>query len=241
MKLEKLGKVYMIVSPSGKIYIGSTTMDLKKRWYSYYKLNCYTQRRLYYSLKKYGPKKHIFVKLWEGSITEMLKMEAFFGEKYNVLDVKAGLNCKLPKISDTYNCISDDTRKRIGLSKTGIKQSDETKLKKSIANKGQIISIEQRLKISQANTGRVMTLEQRQKLSKSKKGKTLSLKHRENIGISGRKPIIQYDLNMNFIKEWKSSLEASLELNINIECIRLCCQTRRKMYKNFIWKYKINK
>lgn len=50
------------------------------------------------------------------------------------------------------------------------------------------------------------------------------------------KKILQYDLNMNLIKEWNSITEAKLELNLtNIsKCLRGVCKTSG----GFIWKYK---
>lgn len=51
------------------------------------------------------------------------------------------------------------------------------------------------------------------------------------------KPIIQYDLNENFIKEWSSAYEAN-KYNFNNSGISKCCRGERKKYKNFIWKFK---
>lgn len=54
------------------------------------------------------------------------------------------------------------------------------------------------------------------------------------------KPILQYDLQGNFIKEWKSIKEASSELKINSSSIGNCIN-KRKYYLTaggFIWKYK---
>ena len=52
------------------------------------------------------------------------------------------------------------------------------------------------------------------------------------------KKIIQYDLNNNFIKEYKSITEAGKENNLDISSIVKCCKGKYKTYKNFIWKYK---
>lgn len=55
------------------------------------------------------------------------------------------------------------------------------------------------------------------------------------------KPILQYDLNDNFIKEWKSAKEASEHLCIQQNSISLCCRNKRKKAGNFNWKFKNNK
>lgn len=47
--------------------------------------------------------------------------------------------------------------------------------------------------------------------------------------------VIQYDLNGNFIKKWKSISEA--EKILNIRHISECCRNIRKKSHNFIWRY----
>lgn len=54
------------------------------------------------------------------------------------------------------------------------------------------------------------------------------------------KKVNQYDLNGNFIKEWKSSVEASNELKINNSNINLVCKGVRKKAGGFMWKYDDN-
>lgn len=53
-----------------------------------------------------------------------------------------------------------------------------------------------------------------------------------------RKPIIQYDLQGNFIKEWDSAITIKKELNINNVSIMQCCREIIKSSHNYIWKYK---
>lgn len=53
-------------------------------------------------------------------------------------------------------------------------------------------------------------------------------------------PVLQYDMNGEFIKEWQSSTEASRELNIDSSGILKCCKgtNNRKSMKGFIWRFK---
>ena len=51
------------------------------------------------------------------------------------------------------------------------------------------------------------------------------------------KTIIQYDLQMNKIKEFKSQTEASNELNLNNSNISSCCKNRVKTSGGFIFKF----
>lgn len=50
--------------------------------------------------------------------------------------------------------------------------------------------------------------------------------------------VLQYDLNNNFIKEWKSIKEAEHYYNISKNTISQCCQKIQKTAGGFIWKYK---
>jgi hypothetical protein len=51
------------------------------------------------------------------------------------------------------------------------------------------------------------------------------------------KKINQYDLNGNFIKKWRSSVEASNELKINNSNINLVCKGIRNKAGGFMWRY----
>ena len=52
------------------------------------------------------------------------------------------------------------------------------------------------------------------------------------------KKILQYDLEGNFIKEWKSGSEAGRQLNIGQSNISACCRGLRKQANGFVWKFK---
>jgi hypothetical protein len=53
-----------------------------------------------------------------------------------------------------------------------------------------------------------------------------------------KKPILQFDLSGNFIKEWKSSIDAARELKLNNVSITMCCNNKLKTSGGFIWKKK---
>lgn len=105
--------VYKITSPSGKIYIGSSS-DIEQRFYNYRRLHCGSQRRLYYSFLKYGVENHKFEIIEECTPENVLERELFYGNLYNVLDSKRGLNCRLPKNGEAYTYMSEETKKKIG-------------------------------------------------------------------------------------------------------------------------------
>ena len=98
------------------------------------------------------------------------------------------------------------------------KHTEETKRKIGIANK---------------KPKHPQTEEHKQKIGNNKI-------RNKRIGIARQKPIIQYDLNMNKIKEWPSAKIAATELNIDNGSIAVCCKGRQKTAYKSIWKYKID-
>ena len=51
--------IYIITSPNGKTYIGSS-VNIERRWSTYKRLNCKGQKALYASLTKYNYDSHKF-------------------------------------------------------------------------------------------------------------------------------------------------------------------------------------
>ena len=144
--------IYKITSPSGRIYIGQS-INIKKRFNSYLTLtNCSGQTKLYNSLLKYTPEKHIFEIIEECEISELNNRERYNQEFYE--SVEKGLNCM-------YQC-SD--------SKSGI-MSEDSKIKMSKSNPrhmlGKTHSQEARIKISNTHKGRKLTDEHKLKISKN--------------------------------------------------------------------------
>ena len=58
------------------------------------------------------------------------------------------------------------------------------------------------------------------------------------LGRKSAKAVLQYDLQGNFIKEWKSQTEAANDLEISPSNLSKCCRGKVKTIKGFIWKYK---
>lgn len=52
------------------------------------------------------------------------------------------------------------------------------------------------------------------------------------------KTVIQYDLNGNFIKEYKTMFQAGKETGVDVRYISACCRNKQKTAKGYIWKYK---
>ena len=59
--------------------------------------------------------------------------------------------------------------------------------------------------------------------------------NRDNSRKSNNKPILQYDLDGNFVREWECAYDVGKEVN---KGINHCLKGRTKTAYGFIWKYK---
>tara|TARA_R110000868_G_C10653520_1_gene745186 strand:+ start:89 stop:766 length:678 start_codon:yes stop_codon:yes gene_type:complete len=94
-------------------------------------------------------------------------------------------------------------------------------------------------KISKIHTGMKKTEEAKLKQSAKikgrispNKGKTWTLEQKYKLG----RPILQFDKDGNFIKEWPTTQEAKKELKI--KGITECLKNRAKTSGGYVWKYK---
>lgn len=204
-----VGYVYKITSPSGKIYIGSTS-NLERRMSDYGNLAAKQQIKVFRSIQKHGRDKHKFEVILITTMNYMLTAERLLGEYYNCLDSKRGLNCRLPKIGE-MRCVSDETRRKISIALTGKKHSEATKIKLRAAHNkerryapcseeakkkiglkhaGKIISVQHKEQLRIINTGKVISEATRQKLSTSLTGRVISNEARIKISNAHRGKIV---------------------------------------------------
>jgi group I intron endonuclease len=73
----------------------------------------------------------------------------------------------------------------------------------------------------------------------SQKGKSRTKQEKEKIAKKLMIPILQYDLNNNFIKEWNGIIEAANTLKIHASGISACLSGILKTSGKFVWKYKL--
>jgi hypothetical protein len=85
---------------------------------------------------------------------------------------------------------------------------------------------------SKSNKGKPFTEEHKQKIKQTRK----FLKNRKNTWQNI--PIIQYNLNGEFIKEWSSQIEATKYLNKTGDGIGACCREKQKSAYGYIWRFK---
>jgi group I intron endonuclease len=148
--------IYKITSPSNKIYIGSTT-NIIKRLKKYSCCDCKGQIKLYRSLKKYGYKNHLVEIICECSEESMFRLEGYYGVLFNVLG-QNGLNLRIPKHSDKFIGVSQETRDKIKFSQSCGKSKN---IGRSAWNKGVPWPKEQRDRLSKLRVGVKLTPEQK--------------------------------------------------------------------------------
>ena len=123
----------------------------------------------------------------------------------------------------------------------GKKHSEMSKLKMSESALGKKISDETKKKMSESKKGVKFSDEVRKNMSNSAKGENNNYKRylvRTGLPHAKSKPVLQYSLNGEFIKEWVNASKASKELNLGYKSINGCLRKKQKTSGGFIWKYK---
>ena len=110
MAKQRLGTIgiYKTVNPKGKIYVGQS-INIERREEEYRGSRCKGQKKLYYSIIKYGWDNHTHEIIEECSIDQLDEREIYWGMFYEVLG-KNGLNCML---GSGKGYVSDDTLENI--------------------------------------------------------------------------------------------------------------------------------
>lgn len=111
----------------------------------------------------------------------------------------------------------------------------------SKAKIGQKYPKEHGKKISQARLGQKHSQETIDKISKTKATKhniIIDISLKDKLKSNSQKSIIQYDLNDNYIQEYKSAQEAGRCINKSGNQIADCASGRQKTAYGYKWKYK---
>lgn len=169
------GIIYKYVSPSGKVYIGQTTNE-KKRRRIFNNLNQpYGGPKIDNARKKYGPENFEYTVLMNviGDTKKELKkylnlLEIGFIRMYD--SYNNGYNSTLGGDSLIGFHPSEETREKMRNSHIGVKLSPEHCRKMSESRKGRKFSEDHRKKISEARKGMKFSPEHRENISKSRKG-----------------------------------------------------------------------
>ena len=240
-KVDNMAYIYKITSPSKRVYIGST-VNIKSRKRNYIGLRCKQQRKLYYSLLKYGWEQHNFSIIEEVEFELMYIKERFYQEKYN--SVEEGLNCMYVETVNKPRVIGKEARKKMSLNSGARNKSTEWQAKITASLKGRVVAEETRKKISMTKLGKKESAETREKKRLSALGRKHSPETIEKIRKGQKdkkvfsKKITQLTLEGEVIKVWKNVEEVYNELGYSKPYIR---DAARGLYKHkakgFLWKY----
>ena len=234
---ENTFTVYKHTTPSGKVYIGITSVDVKDRWMSGhgYRHNSYFEN----AIKKYGWNniKH------EILLTELSKDEAENAEielikQFNSNDRKYGYN--IESGGNSQGRMSEETKDKIRKSRTGRKASLETRMKISNNSKRENLSQETLLKMSIAKKGRKLSESKKKKISNAGIGRIVSEETRNKISIANkgridprRIPVICVETG----KIYHSMYEVELSGIATRSKVAEVCKGKRKTAGGYHWKY----
>lgn len=109
-------------------------------------------------------------------------------------------------------------------------------------NQNQVFSVESLKKKSDKLKGIPRPQEVKDKISESHKGKIKSDSHinniRETVIQKQGRPVNQYTLAGEFVKEWRCTSEPADFYKVDRSSLRRCCQGKFKKSAGFVWKYK---
>lgn len=202
------------------------------------------------AIKKYGKsnfQREIIAQL--DNIENMKELEEYYINYYNAYTSNLFYNTTKYAAGITKCTWGDKISKSmIGHNfNLGKNHSQETKNKISKANKGKIRSEEYKLSRSNKMIGNTYALGNKLSqnacisISQSKIGHVCYKDPERNkkIGEKNSKPILQYSLEGEFIKEYNSVTQALKNLSKNGSNISSCLYGRTKSAYGFIWKFKI--
>lgn len=215
--IENNYTVYIHITPSNKYYIGITARDIKIRWNNG---NGYRNNKYFWNaIQKYG---------WDNIehivyINNISKEEACKFEK------------ELIKKYDSTNRLNGYNHSLGGEINKGWKLTDEQKNRVGDGHKGIKFTNERCERISNSLKGRKLSEEHIKAIKESHKG----LKRKQESINKTKIPVLQFDVNMIFIKEWESAQDVKNELELST-CgnIGKCCKGERKTAFGYIWRYK---
>ena len=206
-------KVYIHKFPNGKVYIGITRQEPKIRWGggNGYVRNEYMHR----AIKKYGWENIEHIILFDGlSEEDACEIEKLLIKKYRANEKEFGYN-----IESGGQCsnLAESTKQKLREAHIGKSASEETR-EKMRASRNRFIS------------------ENPEEYKKIMENMMLAV---EKAAELKRKPVIQYDLDGNFLAVWNSTREAERVLGIYHSHISKCCNKAPKCNTagGYRWEY----
>lgn len=223
-----------------KVYIGQTTLALKKRWSGHCCPSALKNNMLITkAILKYG-KENFRIETLEicKTLEDLNLREIYWISFYNSLNKKIGYNTKPGGKFSTH---SDETKQKI---KEKLALSEKFKNKK-VWNKGLTIATSNKLKIiGKSKQGQKRNLLTKLKMSNAKKGKSAkdifkNLNKLKGTASKYGKDILLLDEDKNILQSFETILDALrfLKIKRNNGAVAKAIKNNKK-YKNFYWEYK---
>ena len=215
--------VYKHTTPSGKVYIGTTSKKPEYRWNN--GKGYMSNKRFCDAILKYG---------WENIEHEVISTGLDKGQAY-AMEVELIAKYDATNPAKGYNI-------SIGgeCGALGIHHSQATRQKISEAKKGHALGPETRRKISEAlkganspNYGKHLSPETRQKISEAHKGKKVS----EHVILAMTEATSKKVLCVETGEVYKSISEAGRQLGISSKAISNVCRGKAKTSGGYHWEY----
>lgn len=261
-----MGVIYKLTSPSGKSYIGQTRNPFDIRWKQHIRdANYNSILPIHVAIRKYGPENFVNQILEEVPNEELNNKEQYYIQKYNTYNngynctLGGEGNCKIPddiiiKLWEDGLCSADIARELEVQGHTienrikGLYSDEEIQQRRysAIGKKRQLdddniktlwdqdYSITQISEVLFYDRHTVSRTLQRLGITQEQ----LEYSRKIHSGDKKNSPIMQYDKNGIFIREWFSISEAARQLNIHAGNICKVLKNERKTTGGFIFKYK---
>ena len=206
---------------NNKIYIGKSS-NIKRRLsqYSYMiKFNLLHNSHLQASIIKYGREKFNFEILEFSNEESLNNREKYWIDFYKSHNPNFGYN---KTFGGDGLVATEEIRLKISNSLIGITHSEERRLHQSESHKGKTLSDE--TKFNQSTSQKIRFQNDNE-----------IFKHR--LAMS-KEPIVQLELNGNFVNEFISIREAERTTKIHSSTISRVCKNKRKSAGDYLWMYK---
>lgn len=248
---EKIYCIYKHTAPNGKVYIGQTCQIPEQRFGNN---GCrYRGCTLFYNaIQKYGWDNIKHEILLEGlTQAEANEKEVKFIHEYNSNDRKYGYNLQSggnngsPTLETRRKMaewqigkvLSEETKYKISMSKTGRKDAESTKKKKSEGQKGKHLSIETRQKLSVAGKERADVKRRGKELGLSNKGRKHSEESKKHMSEAHKMINAKKVLCVETSVVYSSVSDAEKCTGICRQNIGKVCNGKLKTAGGFHWKY----
>lgn len=205
------GIIYKYTSPSGKVYIGQTINEQKRR-NTFYNLNLsYGGDKIDNARHKHKPENFQY---------EILSSKEYLTKE----DAKQDLDYLEIYYIDSYDSYRNGYNSAIGGgTTTGYKFTDE-----------------QRQRVSEVQKGRIITETHRDKIAEALKGKVKSEQHKENMRGKHTKSVLEYDLNGILLAQYDSVTECAKANNTTKSHISDVLCGRRKTHHKKVFRYSLS-